>query len=167
MTNRAQRRAAQFQRNRRPDRNAAVEPSFVLTPLLWSRPFDAEEAARLGNEVLLAWYHLTGGNGTQDRFDTLAVALNTGAIMAAGIDHGLLELFERAQHAAAAMQERYRRLGRFGAHAQALAHIPPALDAYDELLRHATPRQMADALKVAMRMIERRLVIGADEGGAP
>lgn len=159
--NRAQRRAAQFKRGQRHDRNAMVEPSFVLAPVLWSRQFDQEEAAKLGNEVRLAWHHLTHGSGAERHFDTVAAALNTAAVMAAEIDALLLDVIDRAQHAMATMQARYRRLGRFGADAAALATVPEALDAYDEMLRNATPLQMTAALKTSMRMVEQRQVIGA------
>lgn len=90
-----------------------------------------------------------------------AAALNVAAVMAADIDALLLDVIDRAQHAMAAMQARYRRIGKFGADAETLATVPEALDAYDEILRNATPLQMTTALKTSMRMVQQRQVIGA------
>lgn len=157
--NRAQRRAAQYKRPHH-DRNAAVEPAYVLSPALWSRSFDAEEAAKLGNEARMAWHHLTSGSGTERHFDTLAQHINCAAVIAADIDELLLDIIDRAQAGLEMMQARYRRLGKFGPDAIALQNVPEALDAYDEILRHATPRQMTDALQASMRAVRMRLVRG-------
>jgi len=59
--NRSQRRASTFKRAQRYDRNARVEPSRVLTPILMCRTFDADEAAKISIDTRLAWHRLTGG----------------------------------------------------------------------------------------------------------
>ena len=63
--NRQQRRAATFKRAQRHDRNARVEPSHVLKPVLMSRTFDQEEAAKISVDTRLAWHRLTNGAGTE------------------------------------------------------------------------------------------------------
>lgn len=65
--NRAQRRQAAFKRTQR-DRNAQVEPSSVLRPILMCRQFDAEEA-RLGKDCvqLCVLLPMSGGVGQPER----------------------------------------------------------------------------------------------------
>lgn len=152
--NRQQRRASVFKRSQY-DRNAQYEPSRALAPILWSRPLDKEESALLSNEARLSWHHLTNGTGSELKFDTLAQHMNAAAVVAADIDELLLDVINRAHHALAIMQARYRRTGKFGPDAQSLQDVPPALDALDEILRHATPRQLTDALMTSRRMLQR------------
>ena len=143
--NRRQRRQAAFKRTQR-DRNAQVEPSSVLRPILMCRQFDAEEASILAVEVRMAWHKLTTGDGTQDDFDLLANSSNVALIRAEQIDALAVEVVLRAQAAIIAMKERYQRIGRFGADAVALADVPPMLDFYCDLLSFSSPQIMTDAL---------------------
>lgn len=162
--NRAQRRASQFKRGLRTDRNAMAEPSSVLTPLIWSTVFTTEEVGTLSSEVRLAWHHLTHGSGTQQHFQMLAMAMNTCLVRCEAIGNGEAaeEVARRAQAALVAMQARHRRTGRFGPDAQALQDVPYALDLYDELLRNSTPLQMHDATKEALAR-ELRGYVAAEE----
>lgn len=162
--NRAQRRASQFKRGQRTDRNHLAEPSSVLTPLLWSTQFTGEEVGTLSTEVRLAWHHLTHGNGTRLHFDVLANAMNTCLVRCEAIGNGEAaeEVARRAQTALVAMQARYQRLGKFGADAQTLQDVPYALDLYDELLRSSTPLQMTAATKEALARELRGQVVTAD-----
>lgn len=143
--NRAQRRQAAFKRTQR-DRNAQVEPSSVLRPILMCRQFYAEESAILAVEARMAWHKLTTGDGTQDDFDLLANSSNVALIRAEQIDALAVEVVLRAQTAIIAMKERYQRVGRFGADAAALADVPPMLDFYCDLLSFSSPQIMTDAL---------------------
>ncbi len=143
--NRAQRRQAAFKRTKR-DRNAQVEPSSVLRPILMCRQFDAEEASILAVEARMAWHKLTTGDGTQDDFDLLANSSNVALIRAEKIDELAVEVVLRAQAAIVAMKERYQRVGRFGADAAALQDVPPMLDFYCDLLSFSSPAIMTEAL---------------------
>jgi hypothetical protein len=153
--NREQRRASQFKRTHR-DRNAAVEPSATLRPILYSRPFDEQESAQLSTEARLAWHHLTHGSGTEPHFDTLAQHLNVCRVMAEKVDPLPASIATRAQLAMQAMKERYQRLGIFGADAEALATVPEALDLYDQFLALSTPLQMTQALHTSQRVLVRQ-----------
>ena len=152
--NRSQRRAATFKRNARYDRNARVEPSHVLKPILMCRTFDADEAATISVDVRMAWHRLTHGDGTEADFDLLANSSNVALVRAETLGELAVETVLRAQAAIVAMKERYVRTGRFGADAAALQDVPPMLDFYDELLKFGSPRTMIDALEVTVRRMK-------------
>jgi hypothetical protein len=162
--NRAQRRASTFKRAQRYDRNH-VEPSAVLKPIIMSRTFDADEAAKISVDTRLAWHRLTHGEGSEPDFDLLANSSNVALVLAEGLQWKpelmtrqefeakrelAIETVLRAQTAIEAMRDRYLRAGRWGADAAALADVPPMLDFYDDLLAHGSPRVMLDALKVTV-----------------
>lgn len=162
--NRQTRRASQFKRAQRWDRNA-VEPSHVLKPVLMSRTFDENEAAKISVDTRLAWHRLTHGEGSEPDFDLLANSSNVALVLAEGLQWKpelmtrqefeakrelAIETVLRAQTAIEAMRDRYLRAGRWGADAAALADVPPMLDFYDDLLAHGSPRVMLDALKVTV-----------------
>lgn len=144
--NRQQRRAATFKRAQRWDRNARIEPSHVLKPILMCRTFDADEAATISVDVRMAWHRLTHGDGTEADFDLLANSSNVALVRAETLGELAVETVLRAQAAIVAMKERYVRTGRFGADAAALADVPPMLDFYDDLIAHGSPQIMTDAL---------------------
>ncbi len=149
--NRQQRRQATFKRNARWDRNARIEPSAVLSPILYSRTFDADEAAKISVDTRMAWYRLTHGEGSEPDFDLLANSSNVALVLAEPLGELPVETVLRAQAAIEAMRDRYLRTGLWGADAAALADVPPMLDFYDQLLEHGSPRTMVDALKVTVR----------------
>ena len=148
--NRAQRRASTFKRAQRYDRNH-VEPSAVLKPVIMSRTFDADEAAKISVDTRMAWHRLTHGEGTEPDFDLLANSSNVALVLAEPLGELPVDLVLRAQAAIEAMRDRYLRTGRWGADAAALQDVPPMLDFYDELLAHGSPRVMVDALKVTVK----------------
>jgi len=148
--NRAQRRQATFKRAQRWDRNA-VEPSHVLKPVLMSRTFDQDEAAKISVDTRLAWHRLTHGEGSEPDFDLLANSSNVALVLAEPLGELAVETVLRAQAAIESMRDRYLRTSRWGADAAALADVPPMLDFYDELLAHGSPRVMIDALEVTVR----------------
>lgn len=149
--NRSQRRASTFKRSQRWDRNAQVEPSRVLTPILMCRTFDADEAAKISVDTRLAWHRLTHGEGSEPDFDLLANSSNVCLVLAEPLGELAVETVLRAQAAIEAMRGRYLRTGRWGADAAALADVPPMLDFYDDLLAHGSPRVMLDALEVTVK----------------
>lgn len=162
--NRQQRRASRFKREQW-DRNRQADPAASLNPIAWSRDFNTEEAATFSNEARLAWHHITHGSGTTDHFDTLAHMANVLVVRAEQIDPTAEELATRAQQALVAMKSRYLRVGRMGADAAALEHLPRALDMYDQLLRLSTPLQMTHALRETLARMQRGEVLGAAGGG--
>lgn len=149
--NRAQRRQATFKRTARYDRNARVEPSAVLKPVIMSRTFDADEAAKISVDTRLAWHRLTHGEGTEPDFDLLANSSNVCLVLAEPLGELAAETVLRAQDAIRSMQARYLRTGRFGADAAALATVPEMLDLYDQFLAHGSPKVMTDALEATVK----------------
>ncbi len=148
--NRAQRRASTFKRAARYDRNC-VEPSAVLKPIIMSRTFDADEAAKISVDTRMAWHRLTHGEGTEADFDLLANTSNIALVRAEALGELAVETVLRAQASILQMQDRYRRTGRFGADAQALQTVPNMLDFYDQLLDHSSPQLMLEALEATVR----------------
>lgn len=161
--NRAERRAAKF---RRPqvDRNQ-VNPHAVLAPVQRSRDFDDQEAAQLSNEVRMAWYRLTNGMGTTDDFDTVSNAMNVAVIRSEQIQHGdpAVQMVRDAMQSLLEMRARFERTELFGADAQAMQTMPPALDFYDDLLRLSTPMQMTVALKESLGRMARGQVMRLEQ----
>jgi hypothetical protein len=148
--NRAQRRASTFKRAQRYDRNH-VEPSAVLKPIIMSRTFDADEAAKISVDTRMAWHRLTHGEGTEADFDLLANTSNIALVRAEALGELAVETVLRAQASILQMRDRYRRTGRFGADAQALQTVPNMLDFYDQLLDHSSPQLMLEALEATVR----------------
>lgn len=125
--NRQTRRASQFKRAQRWDRNA-VEPSHVLKPVLMSRTFDENEAAKISVDTRLAWHRLTHGEGSEPDFDLLANSSNVALVLAEPLGELAVETVLRAQAAIESLRDRYLRTGRWGADAAALADVPPMLE---------------------------------------
>lgn len=159
--NRAQRRAAARLRTKPQRRHA--DPSAAHTLLTIHRPFSADEAAHIAIGARLAWHKLTTGAGTESEFDILATAANVALIRAESIDAIAVEVVQRAQAALVRMQERYRRIGKFGPDADALATVPEFLDLYDQIVRLSTPRQLVDAVNAAMRRIHDGAILNSLE----
>ena len=72
--------------------------------------------------------------------------MNAALVLSEAVGQEAVDVIAAAQQALVAMQQRYRRQGRFGADAQALANVPPALDLYAELLSFSNPMQLVNAL---------------------
>jgi hypothetical protein len=126
----------------------------ALNTLEILRPLDTEEAAKLGNEARMAWHRLTYGTGTEGDFDTVAIAMNASLVLSEPVGQAAVDIIIRAQHALVAMQQRYRRQGKFGPDAAALADVPPGLDLHDQLLTFINPRQLVAALVETRDRIE-------------
>lgn len=140
-----------------------ANPLAHLSLITKLRPFDEEEAAKLSTEGRLAWHHLTHGSGTEAHFDTLAIHLNAALVLSEPVGQDAVDVIAAGQLALVDMQRRYRRQGRFGADANALAEVPPALDLYDQLLSLSNPMQMIKALCESRQRIENGDVINKRE----
>ena len=161
--NREQRRAAKFKRANRNRNDTRSAPTGGLGIIPLAQQYSDDEFRRLSINARLAWHKLSNGLGTQDDFDMLAACLNVAAVMAADIDELVLDVLDRGMTTLVAMKERYTRLGRFGADAEALQAMPHALDVHDEIIKHSTPMQTVTALRTAMKMVEQGAVIVAPE----
>lgn len=148
--NRQTRRASQFKRSQRYDRNR-VEPSAVLKPVIMSRTFDADEAAKISVDTRMAWHRLTHGEGTESDFDLVANTSNIALVRAEALGELAVETVLRAQASILQMHDRYRRTRRFGADDQALQTVPEMLDFYDQILEHSSPQMMLQALDATVR----------------
>jgi hypothetical protein len=160
--NRATRRASQFKRGQRWNRNDVMsQPDAALSRIKLAQTYAPDQVARLSVDARLAWYKLTNGNGSMEDFDILAGMINTTYVIAmdADADEIVQDIFDRAMESMATMRARYERIGKFGADAQALAHVPDVLDAIDTLLANITPLQAVSALRRSMQLVEQGQVI--------
>jgi hypothetical protein len=160
--NRATRRASQFKRGQRWNRNDVLaQPDAALSRIKLAQTYAPDQSARLSVDARLAWYKLTNGSGTMEDFDILAGMINTTYVIAmdANADEIVQDIFDRAMGSMATMRARFERIGKFGADAQALAHVPDVLDAIDTLLANITPLQAVDALRRSMQLVEQGHVI--------
>lgn len=130
-----------------------ANPLAHLSTISKLRPFDEEEAARLSMEGRMAWHHLTHGGGTEAHFDTLAIHMNGALVLSEPVGQAAVDIIISAQQALVNMQQRYHRQGRFGANANELAEVPPALDLYDQLLSLSNPLQLVKAFCEARQRI--------------
>lgn len=120
-----------------------------------SQQLTEDEAASLSNEVRLSWWRICNGEGTTDEFDNLVYAINATRVRAEALDQELTDMVHEAQLAMLSIRERYVNKGVFGADANALQKIPPALDLHDEFLRNSTPAQLVRAVNSAKQRMER------------
>ena len=160
--NRAQRRASQYKRAQQWDRNAVLShPSASMNRIRLAQTYTANDAARLSVDARMAWHKLTHGNGTIEDFDVLAGMINTTYVIAmdSDADEMVQDIFDRAMGSMAAMRARYERIGKFGADAQALEHVPDVLNAIDALLSNITPMMAVDALQRSMKLVDSGHVI--------
>ncbi|RYE43820.1 MAG: hypothetical protein EOP24_26610 [Hyphomicrobiales bacterium] len=106
----------------------------------------AGDMAAASVEVRTAWHHICNGSGTVEQLNKLVMAMNICAHRAERIGPDAAEVAERAQVAIASMQQRYERLSRIGPDANALAHVPLALQLYDEMLRNVSVHQLNESM---------------------
>lgn len=124
-------------------------------------PLTEEEVARLSLEARMSWHRVCSGEGTTTDFDNLVFALNTTRVRAERVSDELVGIVYEGQMALLEIRNRYLRIGKFGADADALQKIPPVLDLHDEFLRHSTPAQMARAVATAIRRMEKNKAAAA------
>jgi len=148
--NRQQRRAAQFKRGQRHDRNADDQHfDSVLNRAAWSRVYDEEKSAQLMNDARMAWHKLTTGDGCTHDFDLLAGMANTAqTVVLDGLaDEFVLETFNRGIESLNSIGARFVRVGAWGADATALQNVPDLLDAMGVVFTNITPVQAVGAMR--------------------
>lgn len=161
--NRAQRRAAQHKRHTLHNiHRHQVDPTAGLRVLHLARPYEDGEMVDEHLITQAAFERLRDGGGSEEDFDRVAMILNVGLVRAEEVDNGalLVETMQRAQEAMVRMQARYQRGLRFGFDAQGLADVPPALEAYTQLMDLSSPLQMKQAIQEAFRRITGGEVLG-------
>lgn len=160
--NRQMRRAAQYKRGQRYDRNNSA-PHFdaVLNRLALARTYDEEKAAQMMNDARMSWHRLTHGDGTMTDYDMVGGMINTayGVAMKSEADEFVMETFERGMQSMADMRARFERTGKFGADAVALVNVPELLDALNLIYANITPLQALDALHETTLLIANGHVI--------
>lgn len=157
--NREQRRASKFKRQQW-DRNAVLaHPSASLNRVRLAQTYKPEDAERLELMARSSWHALKTGQGTEEDFDVLGGMINVGLVLAKDIDELVVDVFDRAIGSMQEMQARHRRVGKFGADAQALQNVPEAIDLLAQLYENITPLQATEALADSMAIMRRQMAV--------
>ncbi len=128
-----------------------ADPMSMFKTVLKIQPFTPDEQAILAVPPRLAFEKLKNGHGTQEDFDTLAIAVNVTMVLSEKIGVFAEQSAIAAHDAMIRALERHGRLGRWGFDAGALQDIAIALDVHDQLLALLTPLQITNAAKEADR----------------
>ena len=96
-------------------------------------------------KLRIAYQGLRDGAGSDEDFDQLAAALNTGMIRSEQIDASLMEQFAPAMRAMLEADRRNGTHGSYGFTGQELIAVNVAVETYEILLRASTPHQMMNA----------------------
>lgn len=130
-------------------RKYTAHPGATFGAILRSRPMDKSDQQRIALDVHMGWQAILDGDATTAHFDSLCMAINVLDVIAEDI--GAKDITQPAKDALQGIRDRYLRLKRFGADAQALKYIPPALELHDECLKACTPNQWMRALEVVAK----------------
>ncbi len=156
--NRAQRRAAQYQRGQQ---NRRGDPSAIYRVMNRLQPFTDDELRTLALPVRVAFESLRAGRGTEGDFHTLAAAINTALMRSESIDPLCEQTCITAQAALMRVLDRHQRTGLWGLDGLALQDIPLAIDLHEQLLQLSTPLQMQQAMQETLRRMQAGQVLGA------
>jgi hypothetical protein len=131
-----------------------ADPMSIFKTFSKIQPFTPDEQAILAVPPRLAFEKLKNGHGTQEDFDTLAIAVNVTMVLSEKIGIFAEQSAIAASNAMIRALERHKRLGRWGFDAVALQDIAIALDVHDQLLALLTPLQITEAAKEVDRRKE-------------
>jgi hypothetical protein len=135
-------------------RKWTADPQASLRTLSKVQPFTAREILALETPVRLAWHAFKTSQATSNDFHNIAAALNVALIRAEDIDQLAVDMCQRAMDALMRVKFRHDRIGTWGLDWMSMAHVPPALDFYDQLIELSTPLQMQAAMTQVMRRME-------------
>ena len=127
------------------------QKSDGLSAVMASMPFPESAKKSLKAKMLLCWAAMKDGTATSDDFNEIAAMSNVSLIRAETISPECVDLCIEAQESIMDIRARHDRLGKFGVDAKALRVIPELIDFYSQLLDLSTPRQMEDAVNVAVK----------------
>lgn len=122
-----------------------ANPLAYLGVLRNVAPVDESVVTRLDVKVRLAYERLKAGVGTTIDYDRVAWALNVAYERAKDIDEGLLEMVGAVGVSLESARERFEETGRFGFTGEQLLAMNAGMDAYVEIVRNSSPRQLRDA----------------------
>ena len=160
--NRAQRRAARYQRPAVDRNRIKADATASFGAVLLCQDFDGETAAAVCNTVRLAWHRVTIGAGTLDDLELLSDAANIVTLEGARLGEPLASVAYHAAVAIEAMDQRRQRTGRIGPDHAALSDVPDMLDVYCQMVINSTPKAMMQLATKA----KRRAISAHARGGA-
>lgn len=148
------------------NRKWAADPSALLRTLGKLQPFTAAELVALETPPRVSWESFKRGRATESDFHTLASAINVSMVRAEDIDPIALDMCNRALEALMRVKSRFDRIGTWGLDWMSMAHVPPALDFYDQLLELSTPLQMQLAMSETLKRMAQGNFLGATNENA-
>jgi hypothetical protein len=119
-----------------------------------------ENADRIMVEIRMAYEKLKMGTGDHEQFDRLAAALNVGMIRAEQIDPRAVPTMKSGVAAMMRCDGRYSERGAYGFSRTDEACMNDAIDLYEGIVRLSTPKQMINALTIAMRRMRQVQILG-------
>jgi hypothetical protein len=138
-----------------------ADPKTMLRTISKVQPFDENEIAELETPVRLSWTLFKSGQATEHDYHNIAAALNVAMIRAEDIDPIAVDMCLRAMEALNLVRLRFERIGKWGLDWMSMAHVPPALDFYDQLIELSTPLQMQKAMTLVIKRMDEGHVLGA------
>lgn len=139
-----------------------ADPTSLERVLARLQPLTQTETIALENPVMLAFQKLSSGAGTEHCFHTLAAAINVTMILCEDIEDKLPEITALlARDGLMRTHDRFAKIGQWGFDALALRNIPPAIDLYCQLIKLLPPLQFANAMREAIRRMQRGDVLKA------
>jgi hypothetical protein len=112
-----------------------IDPTSAFKTINNLQPFADKELVELETPVRLAWQLLKTGKATETDFHTLAGAVNVALIRSEDINALAVEVCNRAITALAEVWNRHARKGVWGVDYLCLAHVPDAIDLYEQMQR--------------------------------
>lgn len=137
-----------------------INPQSSMVALWSSQPHSKEKADELMNVTRTALVRMLDGTAEDRHFMRLGVDVNLAAIRAQqiGATEQVVEVLTAAGEALKEAEGIHERHGRYGLTGLGRQALSDGIDAFEEILRASSPRQMHEAekaLAVALRRMER------------
>jgi len=142
----------------RPHRRRHANPAAWAIAIDASRPFPEEEATRIVNRVRVAYQCLRDGVASDEHFDRLGAAVNVAIVRCEQIGNSepLQRLLVAAAKALMEGRALHARHGRYGLTGPGTLALNAGMDAYEEILRQSSARQMQAAVEEVVRRVNQQ-----------
>jgi hypothetical protein len=144
-----------------PQRHRIPKTWHAGTAVLNSTVFTKEDADAIVDLVRIAHGRLLKGDAEQIHIIRIGCALNVAAVRAEAIGNSqpMLVSIDAAGKALTEADARLEVHGRYGLSGPGIAQLAAGIDAYEDIVRASTPKQMQDAEKEVVRRLTRKVVM--------
>ncbi|KQX34660.1 hypothetical protein [Variovorax sp. Root434] len=130
-----------------------VDPAIWALLVQARQDTPAETVTETMTKLHDAFCQLRAGTMDDDMFDRLAACINVGLVRAEQIDPVCVAPLAAARDAMIRCDGIRGRHGHYGFDGLGLQAIAAGLEVYEEILRHSTPQQMAEAAGISHHLI--------------